>query len=62
MRDVAIDKIFTSVSNVSELADSKELDKVLADRGLQQFRVEFSDTVNLTRACVGQDSQFNGIR
>ena len=51
VRDVAIDEIFTSVGNVSEFADPKELDEVFADCGLQEFRVEFSDTVDLARAC-----------
>jgi len=61
VRDVAIDKIFTSVGNVSEFADSVELDKVLADCAPQEVRVELSDTVDLARAYNGQDSQFYGI-
>lgn len=46
-----VDEIFTSVSNVSELADSKELDKVLGNCCPQELRVEFCDTVDLARAC-----------
>ena len=54
--------MFTSVGDVSKLADSIELDKVLADCSLQELGVEFGDTVDLTRACINQDSQFTGVR
>jgi hypothetical protein len=53
--------MFTSVGNVSELADSIELDKVLADCGLQELRVEFSDTVDLARACNVRGNQFDDL-
>ena len=55
-----IDETFTSVGNVSELADSVELDEILADCSPQEIRVEFSDTVDLTRPCDVRDSQFDG--
>ena len=53
--------MFTSIGNVSELADSIELDKVLADCSLQELRVEFSDTVDLARTCNVQGSQFDDL-
>jgi hypothetical protein len=56
-----IDETFTSVGDVSELADPKEFDKVRADRGPQEFRVEFSDTVDLARACDAQNNQFDAL-
>ena len=43
--------MLTSVRNVSELADPEELDKVFADSGPQELRVEFGDAVDLARAC-----------
>ena len=51
------DKTFTSIGNVSELADSIELDKILADCGLQELGVKFSNTVDLARTCNIQDSR-----
>jgi len=50
-RDIVIGKIFTSVGNVSKFADSIIFDKVLANRGPQELGMEFSDTVDLARAC-----------
>ena len=58
-RDTAIDETLTTVGNVSEFADSIELDEVLTDCGLQELRVEFSDTVDLARPWNG--SQFGGL-
>lgn len=42
--------IFTPVGDISELADPEELDKVLANGGPQEFRVEFGNAVDLARA------------
>ena len=46
-----IGETFTSVGNISELADSKVLDEVLANGSPQELGVEFGNAVDLARAC-----------